>query len=134
MRTPLCRSLLPTLALLVLILGGCATQATHLSGDIAAADNLCRQHPHKTLVDQVQCYDANERPVVAKDLPNVLYSYDAWQSARLAASKDYDGKVTFANDKALAVAKVARNDADQRLNAAVVLWPKDQKEVRLVAE
>src|ERR1700685_1556973 len=92
-----CRSLLPTLVLLALILSGCASQATHLSGDLGAADNLCRQHLYQTETDLVQCYDANERPVVAKDLPNVLYSYDAWQSARLASSKDYDRKVTSAN-------------------------------------
>jgi hypothetical protein len=129
MWTPMCRSRLPTSVLLALILGGCASQATRLSGDLATASNLCRQHAYKTLADRVQCYDANQRPVVAKDLPNVLYSYDAWQSARLAASKDYDGKVTFANDKALAVLNAARNDNDKRLYASVApFWPKDQKE------
>ena len=129
MRKPLCHSLLPTLVLLALILGGCASQATHLSADLAAAGNLCRQHAYKTMADSVQCYDANERPVVAKDLPNFLYSYDAWQSARLAASKDYDDKATPANDKALAVLNAAHNDNDKRLRAAVApFWPKDQKE------
>jgi hypothetical protein len=130
MRTPVCRSLLPTFVLLALILGGCASQATHLSGDLAAADNLCRQHLYRTETDHVQCDDANERPVVAKDLPNVLYSYDAFQSARLAASKDLDGKVTFAKDEALVVLNAAVNDNGKRFSAAVApFWPKDQKEV-----
>jgi hypothetical protein len=129
MRTPLCRSLLPTLVLLALILGGCASQATHLSGDLATADNSCQQHPNRTMTDRVQCYGAKERPVVAKDLPNALSSYDAFRSATLAAAKDFDGKVTFANDKALAVLNAAKNDDIKRLNATVApFWPKDHKQ------
>ena len=128
---PTCRTWLPSLMLLGLMLGGCASQvsqASHLSGDLTAADNLCQQHAYKTKTDLSECYAANERPVIARDLPNFLYSYDAWRSAVLAASKDYDGKVTFANNKAWAVANVAQNDAGQRLSAAVApFWPKDQK-------
>jgi hypothetical protein len=117
------------LVLLALTLGGCISQATHLSGDLAAAGNVCRQHAYKYLVDLMQCYGTNERPIVARDLPNVLYSYDALQSARLAASNDYGVKVTFANDKASAVLNAAHHDNDKSLYAAVApFWPKDQKE------
>jgi hypothetical protein len=129
-RTPVCRSLLPTCVLLALILGGCASQATHLSGDLAAADNLCRQHLYRTETNREQCYDAKERPVIAKDLPNVLNSYDAWRSARLAALKDLDSKETVARDQALAALNVAKNDNVKRFSAAVApFWPKDPKEV-----
>jgi hypothetical protein len=135
MRTPMCRSLLPTVMLLPLILGGCASQTTHLSGDLATADNLCQQHAYRTEADLVQCYGANERPVVAKDLPNVLYSYDAWQSARLAAAKDYDDKVDFAKRNARAVFIAARNDSAKKLDAAVApFWPKDQKAVAALVD
>jgi len=129
MRTPVCLSLLPTLVLLALLLGGCASQATHLRGDLAAADNLCQQQAYKTQAGLAQCYGVNERPVIAKDLPNVLYSYDAFRSATLAAAKDYDGKVTFANGRALAVLNAANKDSAKRFDAAVApFWPKDQKE------
>jgi hypothetical protein len=107
------------LVLLALILGGCASQATHLNGDLIAADNLCRQHGYTTKANLVQCYGTNERTVVARDLPGSLNSYDAWQSARSAASKDYDAKVTLAQTKASAALKVAIIDNGKKLNPAV---------------
>ena len=99
------------LAVLLIPLAGCASQATHLSGDLAAADNLCQQHAYKTMVDRAQCLDANERPIIARDLPNVLYSYDAFQSARLAATNHYDRKVVAETKDAIITLDV-RTDID----------------------
>ena len=111
-------------------LTGCASQATHLHSDMAAADNLCPQHSFRTTTDRMRCYAANERPVVAKDLPGALYSYDAFRSATVAAAKNYNDKITFANHEAAAAVDAAENENGKRFSAAVApFWPQDQKEV-----
>jgi hypothetical protein len=84
---------------------GCASPASHFKSDIETATSACKQRQFMTQTELVQCTDAAERPVVYRDLPNLLSAYDAWNSARLSAANDYDKQVKLAIEKAWISAK-----------------------------
>ncbi len=116
--------------LFALALSACASQASHVGGDLYSADNACRQNVYRSQVELVQCFDSSERPVVETDLPSLLGAYEEWNSVRATAAIDFDRKVKSAQQNALTTFKAAVAEAGKKLNAAVApIWPKDQKEM-----
>jgi hypothetical protein len=111
------------------VLGGCASQASHLNSDLVAANNVCQQHLYETKIEELKCVGSNERPVVAKDFPSLLPSYDIWQSARMTAAYDLANKVTLARKDAQAVYNAAAADNARKLNIATSpVWPQSKLE------
>ena len=122
-----CMRLLVSLILVGVMVGGCASQASHYNADIVNSATACEGRRFKTLVERVQCLDSTARPVVFKDLPNLLYAYDAWNSARLSAATNYDNQVRSARGKAWATAKLQLDASQKRVDQAVTgIWPQTQ--------
>src|ERR1019366_2348788 len=121
--------LFPALVSLGLALGGCASQATNYNADMANVVNVCRQHAHKTALEAIQCYDSNERPIVARDLPNLLYAYEQFNASRIAAVVDYDNRVKLATEKAGLIFQAAAIENRRKLDIeGTPLLPRDQVE------
>lgn len=119
--------LLVSLILVGVMVGGCASPASHFNADIANSSSVCKGRPIKSQVEWVQCLDAVERPIVFKDIPNLLYAYDIFSSARLSAANDYDNQVRPAREKALATLKSQIDASQKRLNQALTgIWPQTQ--------
>jgi hypothetical protein len=121
--------LLVSLIVVGVMVGGCASQASHYNADTVNSNAACEGRQFKTLVERVRCLDSTGRPVVFKDLPNLLAAYDIWNSARLSATNDYDNQVRSAKAKAWAVV-VSKNGASTKMGnqAMTGIWPQTQTE------
>lgn len=116
------------LALLTAIIGGCASQASHYNADIISSVNACKGQSFTTKVNLVQCYDLAERPVIARDLPNILSDYDLWHSARIAASSDFDHQVMRVKAEASILLSAQMNTARNKFGqAALGLWQESRE-------
>jgi ribosome-binding protein aMBF1 (putative translation factor) len=107
------------LILVGVMVGGCASQASEASrynADITNANAECTGQQFKAAVKLVQCLDSTGRPVVFKDLPNLLRAYDIWNSARLSAATDYDNQVRSAKEKAGIVANSELDASRKKVN------------------
>ena len=115
------------LTVIVTTVVGCASQASHFWSDIASSSTICKGRSLKSQVELVQCIDALERPIVFKDLPNLLYAYDVWNSARLSAATDYDNQVRSAREKAWVAAHSQIDASANGFTQAVAgIWPQTQ--------
>ena len=103
------------LIVVVAMVGGCASQATHYDTDIVSSVSICKGQAFKTEASRIRCYDSVERPVILRDLPNLIFSYDAWHSARLSAANDYDNEVRVAQAKANVLLRSQMDTAKSRL-------------------
>jgi hypothetical protein len=96
---------------------------------MATAANACRGRIFKNAMEQVQCNDTNERPIITKDLPSLLYSYDQFNTVRNAAAIEYDGKIKLEKEKGVAAYNVIYNEAVKKLNNSITsIWPQSQTE------
>ena len=116
-------------ALSASMVGGCASPASHFNADIVNSGTACKGQSFKTEVGLIQCYGSAERPIVLKDLPNIIDAYDLWHSARLSAASDYDNQVKSAREQALAIAKQEIDRSEKRLNKSLIgIWPQAKTE------
>jgi hypothetical protein len=111
-----CTRLLVSLILIGVLVGGCASQASRYNGDTAISNAECGGQQFKEAVKLIQCLDTTGRPVVFKDLPNLLRAYDIWNSARLSAATDYDNQVRSAREKAGVVANSEFDASRKKVN------------------
>jgi hypothetical protein len=131
--TPMIRRIsmcpLTPLVFVGLLVAGCAGQASRFGGDIASAGGACQGRSFKTTTEHIQCLDTNERPVVARDLPSLLYSYESWNAVRLSAANDYDAKVKLTREQVSNTLKAQMDENAKRINGATAsTWPQDQTE------
>jgi hypothetical protein len=126
---------LVALILVGVMVGGCASQASRYNADITNSNAECTGQQFKEMVKLVQCLDSTGRPVVFKDLPNLLRTYDIWNSARLSAATDYDNQVRSAKENAWATAKSQLDASNKRLNQVQAEnWPYTQADKDLVQQ
>jgi len=77
----------------VLALAGCTHNPANLGADIAEADKKCSLQPKQewpNMVAAVSCRDFVELPVIKKDNPILLQSYETFSSKRKLLAQQYD--------------------------------------------
>jgi hypothetical protein len=121
-----CVRLLFLAILLNVMVGGCASQASHFNTDIVSSTLACKAQPFKTEAVLIQCFGSAERPIVLRDLPNVIDAYDTWDSVRLSAAKDYDNEVRPVLAKAKAEMELQLDASRGRYSQAMMgVWRPD---------
>jgi len=74
----------------VFTLAGCAHNLAHLAPDLTEADKKCDAQQWPNQITRVSCNDSVETPVIKRDTPVLLQSFETYSSKRKLLAQQFD--------------------------------------------